>query len=434
MISNHNSENTILEVTVMEFKRVVIQNFKGIENMELTFFPGVNLILGENGVGKTSVLEAMTIAFGDFFNGIAGVNKRGILHEDIHFRTSLTGDASTKIEYCTPTTVRSEIHLDKATVTGEVTRRDETSQSRTKYLGKECALYARKICNDMHSILPLLCYFSTSRMAQSKREDFGTASKNKLNDRRIGYIGCIENNLDRKALEAWCLKMEQAEFKKKGQVQEYSVFKAIVSTFMKNMNELDITPTISYSDVFDDMVYEEKETITPIKYLSAGYQSLLWIIMMMAFRICQLNPTITDYQAIPGIVLIDEIDMHLHPRWQWRIVDALKETFPNVQFILATHAPIIISSCKEAHLIQIDDDHTAQYLPSAYAFSIDDVAELTQGSSGIPIKLKRLSRAFERAFFHGDKESATDIYEKMLEQFGESNTEVDLAKRRLSIL
>lgn len=146
------------------------------------------------------------------------------------------------------------------------------------------------------------------------------------------------------------------------------------------------------------MVYEEKETITPIKYLSAGYQSLLWIIMMMAFRICQLNPTITDYQAIPGIVLIDEIDMHLHPRWQWRIVDALKETFPNVQFILATHAPIIISSCKEAHLIQIDDDHTAQYLPSAYAFSIDDVAELTQGSSGIPIKLKRLSRAFERAF------------------------------------
>ena len=78
MISNHNSENTILEVTVMEFKRVVIQNFKGIENMELTFFPGVNLILGENGVGKTSVLEAMTIAFGDFFNGIAGVTKRGI--------------------------------------------------------------------------------------------------------------------------------------------------------------------------------------------------------------------------------------------------------------------------------------------------------------------------------------------------------------------
>lgn len=418
----------------MEFKKVVIQNFKGIDKMELNFSSGVNLILGENGVGKTSILEAMTIAFGEFFNGIAGVSKKGILHEDIHFRTTLTGDASTKIEYCTPTTICSEIHLDNEVIFSEVTRKDETSQSRTKYLGKEFSMYARKICNDMHSILPLLCYFSTSRMAQSKREDFGIASKNKLNDRRSGYIGCIENNLDRKALEAWCLKMEQVEFKKKASVLEYSVFKEIVSTFMKNMNELTVAPTISYSDVFDDMVYEEKESITPIRYLSAGYQSLLWIIMMMAFRICQLNPTIRDYQSIPGIVLIDEIDMHLHPRWQWRIVNALNETFPNIQFILATHAPIIISSCKEAHLIQINNDHTVQYLPSAYAFSISDVAELTQGSSGIPIELKRLSRAFEYAFLRGDKESASDIYEKMLKQFGESNTEVDLAKRRLSIL
>ena len=185
----------------MEFKKVVIQNFKGIDKMELNFSSGVNLILGENGVGKTSILEAMTIAFGGFFNGIAGVSKKGILHEDIHFRTSLTGDASTKIEYCTPTTISSEIHLDNEVIVSEVTRKDETSQSRTKYLGKEFSTYARKICNDMHSILPLLCYFSTSRMAQSKREDFGIASKNKLNDRRSGYIGCIENNLDRKALD-----------------------------------------------------------------------------------------------------------------------------------------------------------------------------------------------------------------------------------------
>ena len=97
----------------MEFRKVRIQNFKGIENMELCFRPGINLVLGENGVGKTSILEAMTIAFGDYFNGIAGVSKKGIVHEQIRFRTSLSGDASTKIEYFTPTTVQSEIHLDK---------------------------------------------------------------------------------------------------------------------------------------------------------------------------------------------------------------------------------------------------------------------------------------------------------------------------------
>lgn len=426
----------------MEFQKVVIQNFKGIENIEMHFRPGINLVLGENGVGKTSILEAMTIALGDYFNGISGVSKKGILHEQIHFKTSLSGDASTTIEYFTPTTITSIIHIGREVgigevtrdISGEVTRRDETNRTRTQYLGRAFASYARRICNDMDSTLPLLCYFSTSRMAQPKREDFGTASKNKLNDRRSGYIGCLDNNLDRKALEAWCLKMEQAEFKKKSSVQEYTVFKSIVSTFMMNMNELSAPPTISYSEIFDDMVYEENGTITPIKYLSAGYQSLLWITMMMAFRLCQLNPTIEDYKAVPGIVFIDEIDMHLHPRWQWRIVNALKETFPKIQFILATHAPIIISSCKDAHLIHIDDNQSIQYPPSAYAFSIDDVAELTQGSSGVPMELKKLSKAFNLAFTERNKQRALDIYQTMLEQFGETNSEVDLAKRRLSIL
>lgn len=418
----------------MEFRSIKIQNFKGIDEINLCFQQGVNLILGENGAGKTSILEAITIAFGDYFNGITGVSKKGILHEQIRFKTRFSGDASTKIEFFTPTTVTSEIYFGNKKCTGEVTRRDETNQSRTKYLGKTVSTYARNICNDMDATLPLLCYFSTQRIAQPKREDFGTSSKNKLNDRRSGYIGCIENNLDRKTLEAWCLKMEQVEFKKRAPVQEYTIFKQIVSTFMMYMSELAAPPSISYSDVFDDMVYEENNTKIPIKYLSAGYQSLLWIIMTMAFRLCQLNPSVSDYQTVPGVVLIDEIDMHLHPRWQWRIVNALKNTFPKIQFILATHAPIIISSCKSAHLIKISEDHTIDYPTSTYAFSIDDVVELTQGSSGIPMELKRLARDFERAFQSSNKELATQIYDQMVDSFGEDNTEVDLAKRRLRIL
>lgn len=418
----------------MEFRNISIQNFKGIEKVELSFQPGVNLILGENGAGKTSILEAITIAFGDYFNGIAGVSKKGILHEQIRFKTQFSGDASTKIEFFTPTTVTSEIYFDEKKCMGEVTRRDETNQSRTKYLGKAVSTYARNICNDMDATLPLLCYFSTQRIAQPKREDFGTSSKNKLNDRRSGYIGCIENNLDRKTLEAWCLKMEQVEFKKRAPVREYTVFKEVVSTFMMYMSELSAPPSISYSDIFDDMVYAENSTITPIKHLSAGYQSLLWIIMTMAFRLCQLNPSIADYRTVPGVVLIDEIDMHLHPRWQWRIVNALKDTFPKVQFILATHAPIIISSCKSAHLIKMNEDRTIDYPTSTYAFSIDDVVELTQGSSGIPMELKKLARDFERAFQAGNKDDAMKTYSQMLEAFGEDNSEVDLAKRRLSIL
>ena len=402
--------------------------------MEICFQPGVNLILGENGAGKTSVLEALTIALGDYFNGINGVPKKGISSTAVRFNTHTAGGASTKIEYYSPTEIESRMHLCREVGLGLVQRKDATTQTKTRFTGKALKVYATELCNNMNSILPLLCYFSTQRLAQPKREDFGATSKNELNDRRCGYIGCMDDTLDRKALEAWCLKMELETFKRNTIISEYTVFKEIVATFMMYMNELEEKPKVDYSRQFDDMVYEENGTSVPIKYLSAGYQSLLWIVMTIAFRLCQLNPSVEDYKDVPGIVLIDEVDMHLHPRWQWRIVSALQNTFPKVQFVLATHAPIIISSSKDALLIQIDQDHSINYPHSAYAAAIDDVVELTQGSSSVPMELRKLAKGFEVAFRNGDKSSATSIYSEMLTQFGEDNAEVDLAKRRLSIL
>ena len=191
---------------------------------------------------------------------------------------------------------------------------------------------------------------------------------------------------------------------------------------------------MDYSRQFDQMVYREDDVSTPIKYLSAGYQSLLWIVMTMAFRLCQLNPNVKEYKDVPGIVIIDEIDMHLHPRWQWIIVDALQKTFPKIQFILATHAPIILSSCRDALLIRLSEERSVQYLESVYGTSIDDVAELTQGSLGIPLDLKKASRKFEAAFHAGQKEKAAEILSEMESQFGDKNEEVILAHRRFRLM
>ena len=87
---------------------------------------------------------------------------------------------------------------------------------------------------------------------------------------------------------------------------------------------------------------------------------------------------------IPGIVLIDELDMHLHPKWQWNVIKALEETFPNIQFIVATHSPIIISSCKNENLILIKGNQEIKYLPNAYGYSVEDVLELRQESTAKP--------------------------------------------------
>ena len=72
--------------------------------------------------------------------------------------------------------------------------------------------------------------------------------------------------------------------------------------------------------------------------------------------------------------------MHLHPKWQWNIIEALQTTFANVQFIIATHSPIVISSAKEANLILLDDEQSVTYLPECYGYTVEDVLRFRQES------------------------------------------------------
>ncbi len=85
--------------------------------------------------------------------------------------------------------------------------------------------------------------------------------------------------------------------------------------------------------------------------------------MDLAYRVCMLNPELESREQITGIVLIDEIDLHLHPKWQWNVIDALQKNFAGVQIIIATHSPIVISASKKANLILLDDAQDISYLP-----------------------------------------------------------------------
>lgn len=415
----------------MWIREITISNYKAIREMNISFRQGVNLLIGDNGVGKTSILEAITVAFGDFINGMSGVAKKGILSSDVRIDTKMISDASQGIVHYTPITIQTVFNTEEGDKIGEVTKRDETGKSKTRFGGKEVSDYANEKANNLDEELPLLCYYSTARLAPPKREDFGTVSKNKLNDRRCGYIGCMENNLDIKALKAWCLKMEMAAFQLQKEIAEYQAFKEIVANFMYRMNDLEEKPQIEYSRAFEDIAYTENGETIPINYLSAGYQSLLWMVMDMAFRMAILNPGKKSLNQCGGIVLIDEIDMHLHPKWQWKIIEALQASFPNVQFILATHSPIIISSSKEAMLLQIERDQTISELSDAYAYSVSDVLTYRQGSSEIPDQLKQLSKSFEIAVNKKSYQEATEILQLMKSQYGEENSLVKKGHFRL---
>lgn len=418
----------------MYLKKINIKNFKAITNMEIDFTEGVNLLIGDNGVGKSSILEAVAVALFGMLKGIRGVPTKNILQDDIHFTIEEKGDASSAIRYWTPTEIAGTLEMQNESYHWRRYRLNEDGKERTKMDDDGIVKWMQHISNHPEDSLPLLCFQSDARVWQTRRGDFGKELKKKLDDRRCGYIGCLDYSLDMKGIQAWCLKMELTAFQKKKPIKEYEAFKNIVACFMQQISQLEEKPQIHYSSQLGELVYQEKSQLMPISYLSAGYQSLLWMVMNLAYRLALLNPESTDNLGeSEGIVLIDEIDMHLHPKWQWNIVDALERTFPNMQFILATHSPIVISSCKNEYLILVDEDEEVRYLANAYGYSVQDVLNFRQGTTEKPEEIKKLSEQFEKALDEDELKEAKKIVGEMEIILGTDHPDVRDAREELRL-
>lgn len=423
----------------MYLNSVLISNYRCIEDLRIEFRPGTNIILGDNGVGKTSILSAIATGLGGYLEGIKGVTPRNIMIGDIRFRMEALGGASAAIEYLSPVEIFCDASWEQERFSWVRIRKDESSESRTKTYIRDTASatsikqFAQDITNNFDGMLPILRYLGTARTNPPVVKASNKTSDG-INDRRCGYLGCLHSAIDWNLIKNWCLEMEMEHFFQQAPIPEYEAFKNMVSNVMMVISELDHRPKIYYSQRFHEIIYEENSTPTPITYLSAGYQSILRMAMDIAYRIATLNPQFGEkMKETPGIVLIDEPDMALHPKWQWNVLRALSETFPNIQFIIATHSPILMSSCKNGHLISINDDHEVTYLDSPYASAVDNVIELVQGSTNMPKQVKSYRVQFDSAIDDGDINAAEQILAKMKQEFGDHNREVQIASAELNM-
>lgn len=406
----------------MYLEKIHIENYKAIGKLDVDLKPGVNLIIGDNGAGKTSVLEGIAVALGGFFVNVAGVSTKNIVKDDVRMSIKPIGDSSTTIEYYEPVLAGCTLHVtEKQNFTWNRIK-EEVSAIHTRIDDKNVCVWMKKLTNNSDTTLPLISFQSAARAWRVRRGDFGTELKKKLDDRRCGYIGCLDSSMDVKSIQQWCLKQEVVR-SNKGTVREYEMFKNIVASFMKEINELTEDPLIYYSPQFTELVYKDNKTEMPISKLSAGYQSLLWMVMDLAYRVCMLNPELESRDQIMGIVLIDEIDLHLHPKWQWNVIDALQKTFVGVQFIIATHSPIVISASKNANLILLDDAKTVNYLPDCYGYEVEDVLRFRQESVSRPKKVKTLVDEIENAIDDIDFDKAEASLERLKDVLGDDNSE-----------
>lgn len=394
----------------MFIERVDIKNFKGIDENTLEFKQGFNLIIGENGRGKTSILEAISVGLGGFLVGISDVKTRHFSQDEIRRIIRRTGEGSCDETYCVPIEVRL-----KAKFNGEEfewTRgRSSVKASRSTVRPRKICKAAERISMDESAEYPILVYEGAGRVWSQRREKTENVFRTKYS-RTVGYMDALLEASNMKLLLNWCVKMEQVSWKKEVPIAEYEAAKKAVSDFMSYMNGGG-TYQVFYDKQLEDMMYSFEDKILPISSLSAGYQSLIWMVFDIAYRMAVLNPDKKDEICLTfGVVLIDEIDIHLHPKWQWNIIDALRKTFPNVQFIATTHSPILFSSAKDVWIIDIEKDEYA-YGYSHYGLDINSSLKMYQETTMIPEDVQKQVDCFYDMLDGGNYDGAKKILEEL---------------------
>ena len=303
----------------MLLKNLHIINFKMFEDLNLQFKPGFNLILGDNGVGKTSVLEAATVAVSGFLTGMEDIPTRNIYKDDIHYNILVNNNGTFDRSYCYPVEIESTISYAGTDYTWDRTK----ISSRTMISPKDILKVSRDLINSTErKILPLISYQSASRHWISARKDANEKKRKQLHNRRCGYLGCLDRTANLNVVNNWCEQMEWSSVRMNSISENYEQFGKIVSKFMSIMNDGLISKVV-YQPNEGKILYSENGEFKDIDDLSAGYQSLLNLILDLAYRMAILNPDEGEnISKVEGIVFIDEIDSNLHPKWQWRVVDA----------------------------------------------------------------------------------------------------------------
>jgi len=216
--------------------------------------------------------------------------------------------------------------------------------------GNEVAMQGRK---DQQAVqegqdidLPILAYYGFHRF-WSKYDDI---EADEPKSRTAGYQDCLDPTSDQLLFEKWFKRLELSAWQEHKHIGALDAVREAVTACIPGIK--------GFSYRFDPgklMMELEHEDYCLFNNLSDGYRSMMAIVADIAHRAARLNPHLGERAAreVTGIVLIDELDLHLHPKWQRYVVRNLKEAFPHIQFMVTTHSPFIIQSLSPGEMIDL---------------------------------------------------------------------------------
>ncbi|RKZ53824.1 MAG: AAA family ATPase [Candidatus Parabeggiatoa sp. nov. 3] len=394
----------------MRIKSLEVQNFKGFEYKKLHFSPQFNVLIGNNGSGKTAILDALAVSMGGLLLGFDGIASRSIKEEEVRQVYRQSGQITELIPQH-PAIVQCVGQINDSNTLSWERRLNKKQGKTTRQYAKTIRQYGeqlqKKVRDGEPVVLPLLSYYSTARLWLQKKDKVELV---KPGSPTSGYVDCLETASNEKMLMGWIKTMEIEASQRQALLFVLEGLRDAVKNCLEGCESL------YFSVQLDGLIarFGNGQTL-PAYLLSDGQRTILTMVADIAYRAAVLNSHLGEKAALetPGIVLIDEIDLHLHPEWQRTIVEQLKTSFPKIQFIATSHSPIIIQSLKPGEVINLNDEQIGDY----YNKGVEDILEWVMGVANSPqsegrLKMMEVAREYYRLLEHA-KERAPEELERV---------------------
>ena len=390
----------------MKLKSLTLTHFRGIRDLRLEFSDHVNVLAGVNGAGKTAVLDCAAIMLSRLVGRIRSTTGTGRVFSEYDITNGMSETRSV-----------IEIMFNDHLVDWRVskTRRGRKRQSITGLEDVKTVVdfIHMRLDEDESLSLPIAVYYPTNRavvdiplrIRKTHPFDQLSAYDQSLSGKWRSFRIFFEWFRDREDLENE-RRLETPKFRDR----ELQAVRTAVKRFLPGFSGLRIRRAPLR------MVVDKSGKELRVDQLSDGEKCTLAMVGDLARRMAIANPALGDPLAGEGVVLIDEVDLHLHPGWQRHVVSALEETFPNCQFLVSTHSPQIVSHVAPERIWLLERStagvsaiRPAESFGQTSGRILEDVMDVPERPQEIKERLSDLFLAIQQDELATAKQSLSDL-------------------------